>query len=152
MLPFPLFGKSFKVTICTFNPFFLKMTSNFFEAVFKACKPWILSISSEKAKAFCPVSILFPMIKIWEQKLLKTRFRTAVFIHLSRSPKDSILFKSKNWDSAIPANSPSLNNPIKWQDIFVGADFSKTLKYSLLRKILSRANAFQFSGRSAAEE
>ena len=76
----------------------------------------------------------------------------AVFIHLSRSPKESILFKSKNWDMAIPSNLPYLNNPMKWQVIFVGADFSKTAMYSLLRKILSKDNSFQFSGSSAAEE
>ena len=106
-------SKSLNEVICIFLPFDLNNSFNAKEALFNVLIASFLSISSEKAKAFCPVSILFPINKTLEQKFLKAKFLSAVFTHLSRSPKDSSLFKSKNWETAIPAKKSFLKIPIK---------------------------------------
>jgi hypothetical protein len=83
---------------------------------------------------------------MWEQKFLKTIFRTLDLTHLSRSPKDSKWFKSKNCETAIPTKVSFSKIPMKLQLILTGADFSRILRYSFDKKIVVTANSFQLSG------
>ena len=82
--------------MCTFLPFALKMALSAitaFWSVFKTSVGWAFS---EITKAFCPVKVLLPINRIWEQKFLNTILRTDDLMHWSRSPKESNWFKSTN--------------------------------------------------------